>query len=348
VGILVDALNAAVGYPAYAYVPKPPATGTDAIRVAMIYKPAKLSLVGASMSDDDAINNRAPMAQTFKHPNGAKFSVIVNHLKSKGSCGGGAGNTDSGDGQGCWNATRVQQATRLANTFLPQVVAAAGDTDVLIIGDMNSHGFEDPINVLTGAGLVNELERFVRPHGMAYSYVFDGESGYLDHALASASLDAQMAGATEWHNNADEPDVIDYNTDGKPQDLYVNNAFRASDHDPVVVSINLAPTYFDMTSSFTVTKYAPVLNRATGKYSAKLTFTNKTGAAINGPFNVTFGGLPAGVTLDGANGSKDGAPFVTASNGQLAAGETATLNVSFSNPAKLAIGYSNIIYTGSF
>jgi uncharacterized protein len=347
-GVLVDALNAAVGYPAYAYVPMPPATGTDAIRVAMLYKPAKVALAGPSMSDDNAINNRPPMAQTFKHPNGAKFSVVVNHLKSKGSCGGGAGNTDSGDGQGCWNLTRVQQASRLVNSFLPQVTAAAGDPDVLVIGDMNSHGFEDPIRLITDAGYVNELERFVRPHGIVYSYVFDGESGYLDHALASASLDAQVAGATEWHNNADEPDVIDYNTDGKSQDLYVNNAFRASDHDPVVISLNLAPTWFDMTSSFAVTKYAPVLNRTTGKYTAKLTFKNTTAATINGPFHVTFSGLAAGVTVDGAAGTKDGAPYITAANGTLAAGATATLNVTFSNPAKVGISYSNAIYTGSF
>ncbi|UUZ50001.1 hypothetical protein LP420_07960 [Massilia sp. B-10] len=52
--------------------------------------------------------------------------------------------------------------------------------------------------------MVNELERFVRPLTQPYSYVFNGESGYLDHALASASLDPQVAGATEWHVNADE------------------------------------------------------------------------------------------------------------------------------------------------
>ena len=29
--------------------------------------------------------------------------------------------------------------------------------------------------------------------------------------------------------------MIDYNTDGKPQDLYNALPYRASDHDPVVV-----------------------------------------------------------------------------------------------------------------
>jgi hypothetical protein len=234
--------------------------------------------------------------------------------------------------------------------FLPQVVGTAGDSDVLVIGDLNSHGFEDPINVLTGSGLVNELERFVRPHGIVYSYVFDGASGYLDHALASASLDSQVAGAMEWHNNADEPTVIDYDIDGKPagEDLYVNNAFRASDHDPVVISLNLTPTYANLTSSFTVLKYAATLNRATGKYNGKVTFKNNTASTINGPFHVTFSGLTAGVTVDGASGIKDGAPYLTAGDASLAPGATATVNVTFSNPARAAIGYSNIIYSGNF
>jgi predicted extracellular nuclease len=297
VSYLVDSLNAALGAPVYAFVPKPPATGTDAIRVAMIYKPAAVSLVGAALSDGDRVNNRPPMAQTFKANNGAKFSVIVNHLKAKASCPGGSGaDTDRGDSQGCWNATRVAQARRLADFFIPQVVSASGDPDVLVIGDMNAHGFEDPIVALTGAGLVNELERFVRPNGLVYSYVFDGESGYLDHALTSASLSAQVAGTAEWHNNADEPEVIDYNIDAKPQDLYANNAYRASDHDPVIVSLNLAPTFVNVTPSFTIYRSGLALNRSTGQYSGTFNFTNKTGVAINGPFHVELAGLPSAST----------------------------------------------------
>jgi hypothetical protein len=109
----------------------------------------------------DSINNRAPLAQTFKASNSARFSVIVNHLRAKSGCGSGA-NADLGDGQGCQNGTRVLQATRLANVFLQQVIAASGDPDVLVIGDMNAYGAEDPINVLQQAGLVNEIERLVR------------------------------------------------------------------------------------------------------------------------------------------------------------------------------------------
>src|SRR5206468_3292404 len=76
----------------------------------------------------------------------------------------------------------------------------------------------------------------------AYSYVFDGQAGYLDHALANASLAAQVTGAADWHINSDEPDVLDYDTSFKPpaQDaLYEPNAYRTSDHDGLVVGLNM-------------------------------------------------------------------------------------------------------------
>ncbi|WP_338845145.1 ExeM/NucH family extracellular endonuclease [Massilia sp. W12] len=240
IATLVDALNAATAAGTYAYVPAAAQTGDDAIRVAMIYKPAKLSLVGVSLTDSDPINSRPTLAQTFRTSTGKKFSLVVNHLKSKGSCpGDGSANDDQRDGQGCWNALRVQQAQRLVNSFLPQVQAAAGSNDVLVIGDMNAYGMEDPIRTMRSAGLVSEIERYVRPRGMPYSYVFDGASGYLDHALSTASLSPKVTGVTEWHINADEPSVIDYNTEFRTQDLYSATPYRASDHDPVVIGLNL-------------------------------------------------------------------------------------------------------------
>ncbi len=48
-----------------------------------------------------------------------------------------------------------------------------------------------------------------------------------------------MAGVTIWHINADEPSVLDYNTEFKPQDLYAPTPYRSSDHDPVVVGLRL-------------------------------------------------------------------------------------------------------------
>lgn len=235
---LVDGLNAKMGTGTYARVNDPATgTGTDAIKVAMIYKPAKLSLVGAALSDNDSVNNRPTLAQTFAAANGEKFSVLVNHFKSKG-CGGASGvDADQNDGQGCYNAQRQLQAERLVSAFIPQVIATASDTDVLVIGDLNAYGKEQPITLLSDAGLSDQIARFNADE--AYSYVFDGEAGYLDHGLANASMATQITGANLWHINADEPFVIDYNTEFKPQDLYTPGPYKASDHDPVIIGLHL-------------------------------------------------------------------------------------------------------------
>lgn len=350
VSYLVEQLNAVIGSVSYAVVPKPAATGTDAIRVAMIYKPERLDLVGGALSDANAINNRPPMAQTFRARNGEKFSLIVNHLKSKGSCPSGSGpDADQNDSQSCWNATRVQQAQRLVGSFVPQVAASAGDADVLVIGDLNSYGAEDPIQVLTRAGFVNELERFVRPAGMPYSYVFGGQSGYLDHALASASLSPQVAGVAEWHVNADEPEVIDYNIEpSRPGELYNSLPYRASDHDPVIVSLDLQPSYRDISGAVSVQSSGLTFNRATQQYTGTLSITNTGSSAITGPLQVLFDGLAPGVSLANASGSHAGAAYISVNAGTLAPGATLSLPVKFNNPAKTTINYTPRIIAGSF
>lgn len=242
---LVDGLNAATGSGTYAAVSLPAGgTGTDAIRVAMIYKPGKLSLVGAAVSDTDPIHNRPPLLQTFAAPNGETFSVVVNHFKSKGSCPASSSDPDSdqGDGQGCWNALRVQQSQELLG-FIGARSASVGDNDVIVIGDLNAYGKEDPILALASGGLVDEIARH---HVADYSYVFDGESGYIDHALTSLTMSSQVAGTEHWHINADEPSIIDYNTEFKQPacatcapDYYTPTAYRSSDHDPVVIGLSL-------------------------------------------------------------------------------------------------------------
>jgi hypothetical protein len=238
VASLVAALNAATGAGTYASVGPPMGgTGTDAIRVAMIYKPAKLSAVGNAVSDTDAVHRRPPLAQTFAAANGETFTLVVNHFKSKGRCPAGSGdaNAGQGDGQGCWNAMRVQQA-RALRAFLGGIRGSVDDGDIIVMGDLNAYGRETPVTDLLDNGYVDQISRY---NTAGYSYVFDGEAGYLDHALATPSLSSRITGALAWHINADEPSVIDYNTEFKPQDLYAPSAYRSSDHDPVVVGLRL-------------------------------------------------------------------------------------------------------------
>lgn len=228
---LVNGLNESIdpATPTYSFISDPATgVGTDAIKVAIIYKPAVVTPVGVSLSSTDAIFDRLPVAQTFKlNQSGEVFTLVVNHFKSKGSCPK-SGDTDQG--QGCWNLKRVGQAEALL-TFIDELKSLSGDADVLAIGDFNAYEQEDPMDRFRAAGLVSLVEN-------SYSYVFNGQAGSLDHALATPCLAAQFTGGAKWHINADEPRFIDYNTEYETG-LYTPSPFRSSDHDPVLVGFNL-------------------------------------------------------------------------------------------------------------
>ena len=250
---LVSQLNAATSPGTYAFIDVDSATGqvnamgTDAIKVGLIYKPAKVTPVGQTAvlnsaafvtGGDSAARNRPSLAQAFQqNSNGARFIVDVNHLKSKGSA---CDTPDAGDGQGNCNIVRTNAATELIN-WLATNPTESGDPDILLIGDYNSYAMEDPITTIKAAGFTNLIESVLGSN--VYSYVFDGQWGYLDHALASASLLTQVSGVADYHINADEPSVLDYNTNfksaGQIISLYAPDEFRASDHDPVVIGLNL-------------------------------------------------------------------------------------------------------------
>ena len=178
--------------------------------------------------------------------------MVVNHLKSKGSDCNDAGDPDLGDGAGNCNLTREGAALALVD-WLATDPTGSGDPDFLIIGDLNSYNKEDPIDALVAGGYTDLLHQYLGDG--AYTYVFDGQLGYLDHALAGAALLDQVTGTGVWHINADEPDLLDYDMTYKAaaQDaLYEPNAYRSSDHDAIVVGLDLddapAPGDFSKTA----------------------------------------------------------------------------------------------------
>ncbi len=245
-GSLVAALNDRVGADTYTFVPTG-AIGTDAIKVAFIYKPATVSPVGdfavlGSSVDPRFIDtkNRPALIQTFDEvATGGRVTVAVNHFKSKGSDCDELADPDTGDGQGNCNQTRTQAAAALAD-YLATDPTGSGDPDVLIIGDLNAYDEEDPIDTLKAAGYTDLNEAFGGE--FTYGYAFNGQFGYLDYALSSTTLTPQVTGTTDWHINADEPDLLDYDTSFKSdaQDaIYAPDPYRSSDHDPVVVGLEL-------------------------------------------------------------------------------------------------------------
>ena len=171
--------------------------------------------------------------------------------------------------------TRTLAAQALVD-WLATDPTGSGDPDFLIIGDLNSYAKEDPIDAIkagaddtagTGDDYTNLIAQYQGTY--AYSYIFDGQAGYLDHALASSSMVPQVTGAADWHINSDEPDVFDYDTSFKPpaqEALYEPNAYRSSDHDPVVVGLNPVnvPPSADAGGPYSVTEGGSVTLSATG------------------------------------------------------------------------------------
>jgi len=250
---IVAGLNDTYGAGAYAAIDTG-VIGSDTIAVGFIYKPAVVTPVGDFAILDSTVDprfdddfSRPALAQTFEeNATGERFTVVVNHLKSKGSAC--PGDPDLGDGQGNCNLTRLAAAQALVD-WLATDPTGSGDPDFLITGDLNSYAMEDPIDAIkagpddvagTEDDYTNLIAQFQGAH--AYSFVFDGQAGYLDHALSNASLTGQVTGATEWHINADEPDLLDYDTSFKSatQDTFFEpNAYRSSDHDPVLLGLDL-------------------------------------------------------------------------------------------------------------
>lgn len=245
---LTGALNEVVGAGTYDYVATG-TIGTDEITTAFIYKPANVSLVGdfatlTSVDDPRFLDgkNRPTLAQTFQEiATGEQVTVAVNHLKSKGSSCDDVGDPEDPWAANC-NGVRTAAAEAMVD-WLAGDPTGTGAENTLVIGDLNSYDKEDPINVFLDGGYSDLL--LEHQGELEYSYVFDGQLGYLDYALANEALAGKVTSAEAWKINADEPSILDYDTSFKPDEqaaLFEPNAFRSSDHDPVLVGLALAGT----------------------------------------------------------------------------------------------------------
>ena len=246
---LVDSLNIATpGIWDYVRTPAnaPPLADEDVIRTAFIFKKSAAEPVGESIIHNDTVafaNARKPLAQVFK-PVGAAddkaFIAVANHFKSKGSA---STPDDTDKGQGNSNLARTAQAKSLL-AFSNELQASKGTDKVFLIGDFNAYAKEDPINVFTSAGYINQDEKARNADGSAkHSYLYGGMAGSLDHILASPGANAVVTGADIWNINSVESVALEYSRyNNNVTNYYAPDQFRASDHDPVVVGLNLPVT----------------------------------------------------------------------------------------------------------
>lgn len=227
----VAALNAGGGD--WRYIDAGQGPGADTIRVGLIYRASRVAPVGQPAvlaGGPFGERSRVPLAQAFRHGNGAAFVVVANHFKSKGCSEASGADTDQGDTQGCWNALRLDSAQRL-DAWLRQDPTGNGSALKIILGDFNAYAMEDPVRWLREAGWRDAFA--VAKVRQPYSYVYNGLSGRLDHALLSPALAGKLRGAVEWHLNADEPDSAGYASGDASQ------PWRSSDHDPLLLGFDL-------------------------------------------------------------------------------------------------------------
>lgn len=257
---LVDRLNADAGTQKWAYVPSstelPPASEMDVINSAIIYQPAKVSRVGESRAlgtestSTGAFGNaREPIGQVFvgKTTGAQPFLFVVNHFKSKGSAGPWPGDADTGNGVGASNESRVRQANALA-AWVPTVLASTATPTkaVVMVGDYNAYGAEQPVQILKDAGYTEVEQHFDLGK---YSYVFKTLSGSLDHVFVNADALSRTTGADIWNINSVESIALNYSRYNYHGTLFWDGSvpFAASDHDPVVVGLNNKPNPINLT-----------------------------------------------------------------------------------------------------
>ena len=230
---LVDALNADRGAGAdWRFIDAKQGPGENPIRVGIIYRASRVTPIGGPATLEQGPfgpHSRVPMAQAFRAGKGAPFVVVANHFKSKGCSEASGADADQKDDQACWNATRVDSARRL-DQWLRTDPTGAGTADAVLLGDFNAYAMEDPIRTLHAAGWHDAFAEAKVAH--PYSYVYNGMSGRLDHALLSPGMVKRLRGAAEWHINADEADDVGY------RDRNASGPWRSSDHDPLLLGFD--------------------------------------------------------------------------------------------------------------
>ncbi|HDM8046169.1 TPA: ExeM/NucH family extracellular endonuclease [Vibrio campbellii] len=276
--------------------------GSDAIMVAILYRANEVTPKEAAKvivtpeqhieentitRGDDAEGNpaydkyqRHSLLQTFTvKDTGKDLSVVVNHFKSKGSeCIeewiAGVEDSEPADLQGNCNNFRVSAANVVGDAL------KGIEGDVLVMGDLNAYGMEDPLLTLTdyskekygrdiytaayttigGGELQVEKTKIEKGYGYhnlntvlhgadTFSYTYSGELGNLDHALASNSLAQKVVAIEDWHINSLESNLFEYSSKYTGDMPKYKDAFSASDHDPVIIAIDFPDTDIDLPSS---------------------------------------------------------------------------------------------------
>ncbi len=280
---LVDAIVEAGG-PTYAFIDNPFIGNNTSggqpggnIRTAFLYNPERVSLAGEAQpdnfdsgavqtvvdpqdqqtdEDNPFFGSRLPLVATFTF-NAREVTVISNHFSSKGGSKPLLGSTqrtvvemaEPGEGQedpeinGSLDERRDQ--AQAVKDYVDDLLAE--DANVVAAGDFNEFEFISPLETLE-MSLVN-LTETLEPDER-YSYIFQGNSQSLDHILVSESL-AVNAQFDAVHLNSEFAD-------------------QASDHDPLLALLALAPSDSEPSSALRLERLATYTTGAFDEGAAEI------------------------------------------------------------------------------
>ena len=225
---IVSYLNNRLPHRNYTYVADgSTASGSDT-KAAFVYDKKLLKTYGELQIIGTGVGKNRKEMQVFEQrSNGERFIYSVNHFKAKGQP------ETANDGQGMYNEVRIEEAQAVIDLY-KRIAPQLHEKDILIMGDLNAYAKEDPIRLMFDHGMI-DLHRAFHAD-TSYSYQYKNLAGYLDHAICSQSMFAQVRGVTGFHVNSDENDRYTYD---KSSD---QTMFRYSDHDPVLVGLRLDNT----------------------------------------------------------------------------------------------------------
>ncbi|MEK8197872.1 chitobiase/beta-hexosaminidase C-terminal domain-containing protein [Lysinibacillus sp. FSL M8-0134] len=240
---LINAIKAAGG-PAYDWIDVMPINNTVGgapggnIRVGYLYNPTRVSLVTGTKGLGDQANTwtadgslalnpgfvdpskfvdtRKPIAAEFEFQE-ERVVIIGAHLNSKGGDGSLWGPTQPPVLE---SVTKRIQLAQAINDFIDEGLAINPELNIIVAGDMNDFEFTPALETLKGDVLTNMVDK--APEQDRFTYFFQGNNQVLDHILVSNNLadDAKI-------------DLIHMNAN------FTEAQGRASDHDPVLVQIDL-------------------------------------------------------------------------------------------------------------
>jgi VCBS repeat-containing protein len=223
---LIDAIEDAGG-PTYVYVEVAPTTPGSTggepggnIRNGYLYTSERVTYVdgSAQLIADPAYNGtRAPLVASWGF-GGETLTTINVHSTSRGGSDPLWGDTqppaNAGEGR------RIDQAEAV-KAYVNDQLATNPSLNIAVLGDFNGFYFEEEQQVLTGDGVLTNLNQLL-PEEERYSYMFEGNAQQLDNILVTAGLYANA-----------QYDAV-----------HINSQFggdRPTDHDPQLALFSFVP-----------------------------------------------------------------------------------------------------------